>query len=224
VSFVALVRELFQGLRQSPALAATIFGGVALHWGVAAAAFDQLWFVRERGFSAAEIAQLNGYAIVIGGIAGNLLGGWLGDLWQARMKSGRAMLLFWMFLAVSPLTIAYRLVPPDSSFFWIGMFAGIFLLSAFYGPAFASVQELAPKRIRGTMTGFFILAVNVFGLGVGITVAGVLIDSFRAAGVEQPYTMAALTCGMASLLAIPAFYLAGLWFNRDLPVNKEAVS
>lgn len=208
-------RVLGSALRQSPALCLTIAGGVALHVAVGAAAFDQLWFVKERGYEAAEIAKLTGYLTVVAGIAGSLFGGFAGDWWYRTRKSGRAMLLFWMFLALAPLTLAFRIVPADSALFVPGIGAGIFLLCAYYGPAISAIQELAPPSARATVVAFNILCVNAIGLGIGITATGALIDLFRSAGNTQPYSSAALAMSLVSMLALPAFFLAGHWFHRD---------
>ncbi|MEQ1640780.1 MAG: MFS transporter, partial [Novosphingobium sp.] len=138
------LRVLGAALRQSPALCMIIGGGIALHIAVGAAAFDQLWFVQERGFERAEVAKLTGLITVIAGIAGSLFGGFAGDWWYRNRRSGRAMLLFWMFLALAPLTLAFRIVSPDSPLFVPGIGAGIFLLCAFYGPSVSTIQELSP--------------------------------------------------------------------------------
>lgn len=203
-------------LKRSPALVATMCGGVALHVGIGAAQFDQLWFVAERGFERGEIARLSGYVTVVAGVAGNLLGGYIGDWWQTHMKSGRPMMLAWMMLLLIPLTFVYRLVSPDSPIFLIGMGIGVFQLAAFYGPTFSTVQELAPPSARATVTGFYILCLNVIGLGIGNTGAGWAIDHFRAAGVTQPYTASVLVFLGISALAIPSFFLAGRWSKRDV--------
>jgi MFS transporter, Spinster family, sphingosine-1-phosphate transporter len=208
-------RVLGAALRQSPALCMIIGGGVALHIAVGAAAFDQLWFVQERGFERAEIAKLTGFMTVVAGIAGSLFGGFAGDWWYRTRKSGRAMLLFWMFLALAPLTLAFRIVPADSALFVPGIGAGIFLLCAYYGPAVSTIQELSPPSARATVVAFNILCVNALGLGIGITATGALIDVFRTSGDPQPYSSAALTMSLVSMLALPAFYLAGHWFHRD---------
>ncbi len=206
---------LITALRQSPALCMIIAGGVALHIAVGAAAFDQLWFVEERGFERAEIAKLTGYITVVAGIAGSLFGGFAGDWWYRSRKSGRAMLLFWMFLVLAPFTLLFRIVPVDSPLFVPGIGIGVFLLCAFYGPSVATVQDLAPPSARATVVAFNILCVNAIGLGIGITGTGMLIDAFRTAGNSQPYTSAALAMSLVSMLALPAFYLAGHWFHRD---------
>ena len=209
------LRVVGAALRQSPALCMIIAGGVALHIAVGAAAFDQLWFVQERGYERAEIAKLTGFMTVVAGVAGSLFGGFAGDWWYRTRKSGRAMLLFWMFLALAPLTLAFRIVPADSVWFVPGIGAGIFLLCAFYGPSVSTIQELSPPSSRATVVAFNILCVNAAGLGIGITATGALIDVFRSAGDPQPYSIAALTMSLVSMLALPAFYLAGHWFHRD---------
>lgn len=209
------MKLLLSALRQSPALCMMIAGGVLLHIAVGAAGFDQLWFAEERGFERAEIAKLSGYITVVAGIAGNLFGGFVGDWWYKNRSSGRAMLLFWMFLALAPLTIAYRIVPADSPLFLLGIGVGVFVLCAFYGPSIATVQELSPPSARATVVAFNILCINTIGLGIGITGTGWLIDVFRSAGAAQPYSSGVLMMTLVSMLALPAFFLAGRWFHRD---------
>jgi MFS transporter, Spinster family, sphingosine-1-phosphate transporter len=211
LAFGTQMRILWGALKGSPALCAVIGANVALHFAVGAAAFDQLWFVQERGFKADQIAQITGGLIAVGGIAGIFAGGFIGDWWNKHMKSGRPMLLFWMFLILSPLGLLFRIVSPDSPFFFIGVFAGMFQLSATYGPVLATVQDLSPPTARATVTAFHILCANAIGLGIGITVTGILIDAFRAAGMDEPYSKGLLTMGLLSCLALPAFYFAGKW-------------
>ncbi len=215
LGFAAQIGLLSTAMMRSPALAATMAGGVALHFAVGAAQFDQLWFVAERGYERAEIARLAGYITVVAGVAGNLFGGFIGDWWQHHTKTGRPMMLFWLMILLVPLAFVYRLAPAGSPLFLIGMGLGVFQLAAFYGPTFSTVQELSPPGARATVTAFYILCLNVLGLGVGITGAGWLIDHFRNSGDAQPYTTANLVFVAISALAIPAFFLAGRWSKRD---------
>jgi MFS family permease len=211
----AIAGTLVRALRSSPALTLTIAGGVAMHFVLGAATFDQLWYVKERGFERAEIAQMTGWIGMFAGVLGNLFGGVVGDWWLRRTGSGRAMFLFWLGLALAPLNIAYRMVPGDSPFFWIGVFSGYFGLGAFYGPTFSTVQELVPPQIRATVVAFYILMLNLIGLGVGITAGGWLIDYLTARGSAQPYSFTLLAFTVLSLASTPLFYLAGRRFRQD---------
>lgn len=213
------LKEIFataaRALRHCPALALTMAGGVALHFILGAAAFDQLWFVAERGFERADIAQKTGMIAVVAGILGNLFGGMGGDAFAKRTGQGRAMFLFWIMLILAPVNLAYRLVPGDSIWFWIGVFGGYFQLGCFYGPTFASVQELVPPQIRATVVAFYILMLNLVGLGFGITAGGYSIDAMIAAGVDEPYTWTLVVFTVISLLAVPLFWIAGRRFRGD---------
>lgn len=204
-----------RALRASPALRYTISGGVAMHFVLGAAAFDQLWFVHERGFERAEIAQYSGWIGMAGGMLGNLFGGVGGDWFLRRTGMGRPMFLFWIMLLLAPFTVIYRLVDPASVLFWVGIFLGFFQLGSFYGPTFATVQELVPTDVRATVVAFYILTLNLVGLGVGITGGGILIDYLLAQGVAEPYTWTLLSFTVISLSAVPLFYLAGRRFNGD---------
>jgi MFS family permease len=210
-----LVATMVQALRASPALSLTIAGGVAMHFVLGAATFDQLWYVQERGFDRAEIARATGWIGMVAGILGNLFGGVVGDWWLKRTGTGRAMFLFWLGIALAPLNIAYRMVPGDSPFFWIGVWSGYFGLGAFYGPTFATVQELVPPQIRATVVAFYLLMLNLVGLGIGITAGGWLIDYLKASGSAQPYSTTLLAFTILSLSSTPLFLLAGRRFKRD---------
>jgi len=206
---------LLGALRQSPALTMTIGGGVAFHFILGAASFEQLWFVQERGFDRSEIAELTGWIALAGGILGNLFGGAGGDAFLRKTGIGRPMFLFWIMLVLTPLTIAYRFVDPASLLFMVGIFLGYFQLGCFYGPTFSTVQELVPPQIRGTLVAFYILSLNFVGLGIGVTGAGYAIDWMANAGVAEPYTITLVIFSVISALAIPLFYFAGRRFAKD---------
>lgn len=214
-SFGQIIQLLITALRNSPALSCTIASGVAFHFILGAASFEQLWFVEERGFERADIAVRSGYLAAAGGVLGNYLGGYLGDKWQSRFKSGRPMFLFWSSIVLLPFVLLYRVVAPDNPLFWLGIFLGFFQLGLFYGPTFSTVQELVPPRIRATVVAFYILTLNLIGLGVGITGAGILIDWLRDQGSTQPYTITLVVFTLVSTTAIPLSYVAGKRYFKD---------
>jgi MFS family permease len=210
-----VVRTLARALAASPALVCTMAGGVAFHFILGAAAFDQIWLVEERGFEKAEILRISGWLALCGGVAGNLLGGAGSDWFLRRTGLGRPLFLALLLALFAPLSFAYRLAPPDSPWFWIAMTMGSVQLGMFYGPTFSSVQELVPPSIRATVVGFYLMLLNVVGLGVGNTGAGLLVDRVKAAGGRGGYSLALLVFTTASLLALPLFLYAGRRFARD---------
>ena len=214
-NFAAIIKTLAKALGHSPALVMTILGGVAFHFVLGAATFDQLWYVQERGFDRAEIAQLTGWIGIIAGISGNLFGGIGGDWLLRKTGMGRPMFLFFVMVLLAPINIYYRLVEPESLWFWAGVFAGFFQLGCFYGPTFSTIQELVPQQIRATVVAFYILLLNLVGVAIGVTAAGIYIDHLAAAGESEPYTMALLWFTVISMAAIPLFFGAGRRFEQD---------
>lgn len=210
-----MLATLVKAFKSSPALLMTVLGGVAFHFILGAATFEQLWFVQERGFDRSEIAELSGWLAFAGGIAGNLFGGVGGDVFLRKTGMGRPMFLFWIMLVLTPISLYYRVADPASMFFLFGIFVGYFQLGCFYGPTFATVQELVPPQIRGTVVAFYILSLNFFGLGLGVTGGGIVVDWMIAEGIAEPYTMTLLAFTALSLVAIPLFFFAGRRFERD---------
>ena len=193
----------------------TIGGGVAFHFILGAATFDQLWYVQERGFDRAEIAQITGWIGIVAGMLGNLFGGIGGDWFLRRTGMGRPMFLFWIMLVLAPINIVYRLVDADSVWFWIGVFTGFFQLGCFYGPTFSTVQELVPPQIRATVVALYILLLNMAGVAIGVSAAGIYVDWLITQGNESPYTIALLWFTVISFLAIPLFFFAGMRYEKD---------
>ena len=99
--------------------------------------------------------------------------------------------------------------------FWIGVFVGFFQLGCFYGPTFSTVQELVPPQIRATVVAFYILLLNMAGVAIGVSVAGIYIDYLIANNASEPYTTALLWFTAISFLAIPLFFFAGRRFEQD---------
>ncbi len=214
-SFREIAGSLLAAFATSRVLVVTILGGMVFHFVLGATAFDQLWLVNERGFDKHEITRLAGWIGGGAGVLGNLFGGFAGDWWQRRMNSGRPMFLFWLGLVFFPIGLVYRLASPDSPWFWVGLGAGFFQLGCFYGPTFATVQELAPQQIRATVVAFYLLALNFFGLGIGITGGGIMADMLTARGAAEPYTITLVSFTLVSALSIPCYWYAGRHFFAD---------
>ena len=214
-----VAKELFAALKKSPALTLCIYGGVVFHFVLGAAVYDQVWYVQERGFERAEIAQYTGYIIVVFGIIGNLIGGIGSDWFTNKYKLGRPMFLFWFMIFLLPINIAGRLVMPDNIIFWISLMMGAMQLGAMYGPTFSTVQELAPSHLRATVIAFFILNLNIICMFLGTTGACIIIDLLIANNIEFPYTKTLLSFTILSGFSIPLFWFAGVQYKKEMQAS-----
>jgi MFS transporter, Spinster family, sphingosine-1-phosphate transporter len=211
--------ELFIALKSSPALCFTIIGGTCVHFMFGATAFDQLWYVQERGYERALIAQNTGWFGVVGGILGNLIGGLGSDYWHKVTNKSRLSFLFVVMLILAPINIYYRIADPGTFFFWLGVFFTFFQLGVMYGPVYATLQELAPPQICSTVVAFNILMASVVGVGLSITASGLLIDYFVTIEMSNPYTGSLLVFTVMSMTSIPAFYLAMKYHQKEIALR-----
>ena len=209
------LKELFKSLRASPAICLTIAGGMCVHFMFGANAFDQLWYVQERGYDRALIAQTTGWFGVVGGVSGNLIGGIGSDYWKKITNKSRLSFLFWTLLLLAPINIYYRIADPGSVLFWLGVFFTFFQLGVMYGPVYATLQELAPPHICSSTVAFNILMSSVVGVGMSITASGFLIDYFAGQQVASPYSLSLLVFTILSMVSIPVFYFAVKYHKKE---------
>tara|TARA_B110000902_G_scaffold214965_1_gene247235 strand:+ start:3607 stop:4953 length:1347 start_codon:yes stop_codon:yes gene_type:complete len=207
--------EVLAVIKANPALAWTMLGAIFLHIPLGAGNFVMVWMERERGFELAEIQSLYGLIYIIFGTAGTFLGGFLSDWYQSRWKGGRIRFLAILMLLVAPLTLAFRFASPDSPMFFIALAFALFSVSSFYGPAFSTVQDLTPVRLRGLMTALLLVACNLVGMGLGALMTGLISDLLTAAQVFEPLTKALLVGDGFGFFAAPSFIMASIYLERN---------
>lgn len=212
---LGLIPELFAAMKRSPALPLTMLGGVGVHFAVGAAQFDTLWWKEELKLDIGPLFLKIALMYATVGVAGNILGGLASDWWLKVTGQGRPMFVAILLILLTPVGFLYRLSDGSGLIFWLGIGTGIFQLAAMYGAAYATIQELSPVRIRATAVAAFILVINVIGLGVSVTVGGFMVDAFAAAGRPRPITDMMLVMTAVSAIAIPAFLIAALRFQKD---------
>ena len=145
-----------------------------------------------------QTSQFIGAVLLIGGGAGVLGGGWLGDRLGARDKGAYARVpaiafviavpLFaaGMLTGSVPLAFALFLVPQALAYVWLG-------------PVISAVQHLVPANMRATASASFLFINNLIGLGLGSLVLGAASDA-----ITVQYGAEALRYAMVGALG---FYL-----------------
>ena len=145
----------------------------------------------------------------------------LSDRLNQYFKGGVMTFLVISYLLLTPLTISYRFISPDTYFFYFTLFFVSFNVTFFYGPVFAAVQELTPVKVRSTMVAVFILGVNIIGMGVGSFFTGYLVD-YVFNDFSSPYTFSLISVGLTGILAIICYYIASFSYKKDIDrVNKS---
>lgn len=194
-------------IASTPALRWLVAGGVAVIFSQGTLVLDQLWLVQERGFDVAHAQKLTGAMLLVGGVAGTLLGG-LGADALGGGASGRLRFLALAYLVGAPAAACYRIVDPQGALFVPLMGLGGVMLTIGYGPLFASLQDLAPPAQRLAVTAATIMAMTLGGTALGNVAVGAAVDALRAQGVAQPITWAGLAGLLPWALAIPCFLRA----------------
>jgi MFS family permease len=135
---------------------------------------------RSFGLSLAGASQFYGALLLLGGVAGVLGGGWLGDRLGARDKAFYAYVPAAAFALCAPmfalgissssavLAFAVFLVPQALGYMW-------------FGPVLTAIQHLVPATTRSVASALFLLINNLIGLGGGVYALGAVSDVLKPA-------------------------------------------
>jgi predicted MFS family arabinose efflux permease len=157
-------------------------------------------------------------ALCMGGVGavGTLLAGSLADRlgaqdmrWQPRLMAVAAALIAVFGAAVCLLPSVAGVAVA------LGLFAAC--VAGLNGPTYALTQSLVQVRMRGVSMSTLIVLLNLIGVGVGPTLAGVLSDAF-AAQYGPDSVRWAMVCVLA--LNLPAVALFA-WAARDIRQDLE---
>ena len=200
-SLRGLAGEVLAALRSRHELFLALLGGSMLVYGSGSALLVVTWLVEERGYVYSRAAFLAGVVAVSAGFLGNLAGGAFGDRFARRYSNGHLRSLIPMTLFFMPATLGFYTAKPGSPVFFFCWFLAAAGNSAYFGPLFASLQELAPARTRSTVIAFALLVMNLLGVGPGPLVTGWL-------GDVRSLSFGLMSSQAIVLLAIVPFALA----------------
>ena len=179
---------------------------------------------RSFGMDLAAIGRFYGALLLIGGVAGVLAGGFVGDRLGAGDRGWYARLPAICFWVAVPLFAAGILSRSAAVAFvcWVVPQALVYVWLA---PVNAAIQHLVPAHMRATASATFLLINNLIGLGAGTLVLGALSDAMTARfGTEAlRYAMLAglglyLLAGVLMWLA--ARPLAREWVDQPLSTTE----
>ncbi len=150
------------------------------------------FMVRIHGVPVEHAGLSVGAITVAGGLVGVLVGGWLGDLVQARMPSGHFVLSGAGLLLATPFAIAAALAPTATAAY-LSIFAAEVLLFLNTGPLNAVLVNVTRPEVRGTAVAAHVFVIHALGDVISPTLIGAVSDTagLRAGVLVTPAAMAA---------------------------------
>lgn len=126
-----------------------------------------------------ETAQFYGAVLLIGGVPGILLGGYVGDRFGGRDRAVYARAPAIAFLVAVPLFAAGIMSTSIAAAFLLFLIPQA-LVYLWLAPVVTAVQHLVPAHMRATASASFLLINNLIGLGAGSFVLGAVSDGLTA--------------------------------------------
>ena len=170
--------------------------------------------MRSFGLDLIGAGQFLGGLLLIGGVAGVLLGGWLGDAVGGRDKAYYAWVPAVSYVVGMPLFVVGVLSHSVTAAFALFLIPQA-LVYVWLGPVLTAVQHLVPAHMRASAAASFLLINNLVGLGLGSWAVGALSDALTPAYGAEALRYAIVAALGFYLLAGLFMALAGKALRRD---------
>lgn len=169
---------------------------------------------RSFGLNLVEVSHFIGAMLLIGGVAGMLLGGWLGDRLGGGDRAFLAYLPALAFVIGVPL-FAAGIYSPDAKLAFVLFLVPQAMAYVWLGPVLSAVQLLVPPAQRSTASALFLLINNLIGLGGGIFALGALSDALTPTYGHDALRYSMLYSLVLYLVSAVLMTLAGPRLRRD---------
>ena len=138
------------------------------------------YFNSSLGLSLGDVGTYFGSIVLVGGIVGIWLGGWLADRLGAARPGAYAAIPAICFLVTAP-AYAAALFSDSLATGWLLFTLPYALSLAWLGPVVNAVQHLVPPSQRATASASFLLINNLIGIGFGTFIFGYMSDQMAVA-------------------------------------------
>jgi sugar phosphate permease len=171
----------------------------------------------------------SGGVIVLAGLVGTILGGYMADLLNKRYPGARVLVCGIGFLLGAP-SYALAVINRDLLVFTIFFVLTSLLLTVYTGPSTAATQDVAPAVLRSSAVALSLLLAHLFGDAFAPSLVGALATGldpthlhFNEGMAGQDLRTALLwTCTPALLLAGLTGVLGARWMGHDVEAAEQA--
>ena len=171
-------------------------------------------FVRSFGLGLLDASVFYGAIILIGGIAGTWLGGYMADRFGSDKRANYAIIPAIAFLTTIPFYMIAILSPDlTTTFFVLLIPTGMGL--AWLGPVLSAIQHVVPPTMRATASAIFLFINNLIGLGAGTVALGIISDSLEARFGDDSLRYAILAGTGFYLIAAMLFLASAKHLAKD---------
>ena len=172
------------------------------------------FLARSFGLELVERSLIYGAILLVGGVAGVWLGGWLGDRVRRSRPSAYALVPTFTYALCLP---AFLLAFSSHSILFAALLFTVptALSLAWLGPVVSAVTGLVPPHMRATASAMFLFINNLIGLGLGALVIGMISDALAARFGEESLRYSAMATTSLYVVAALLMGLAALRLARD---------
>lgn len=172
------------------------------------------FFKRSFGLGPETVGWYYGSIVLVGGVAGTWLGGWLGDRLGPARPGAYALIPACCFLVTAP-AFALGLFAPNLWVAWALFALGQMTALAWLGPVISAVQHIVPPGMRATASASFLFINNLIGIAFGIYFLGWLSDRMKAAHGDDSLQYSILYGLAFYLLSAALYFVAAKRLKKD---------
>lgn len=170
--------------------------------------------MRSYGFDLAVTSYYFGSLLLVGGVFGVFLGGFLADRLGKADRGIYAKIPAIAWLITAPLFIA-AFLSPSPTIAWVFFLIPNALNILWLGPMITAVQHLVPAHMRATASACFLFINNLIGLGLGSFAMGWLSDYMTPQFGNEALRYSAIAVVLLYFVATLLAFLAVKPLRRD---------
>lgn len=181
-------------------------------------------------FSSGTAGLFSGAVIVLAGMAGTILGGYMADWLNRRHQGARVLVCGIGFLLGAP-AFAVSVTSHSLLVFTLFFIITALLLTIYSGPSTAATQDVVPSALRASSVAISLLIAHLLGDAFAPSLVGFLAKSFDPTHGAH-FTNGAAGHDLSTALLItctPALVIAGLvgifgarWMKSDVAAAEQA--
>ncbi len=172
------------------------------------------FFVRSFHLTLLNASLFYGTVLLIGGLAGIWMGGWMGDRFGQAKRANYARIPAVAFLLSIPF-YALAIMSPNLTLAFFVLLVPTALGLVWLGPVIAAIQHLVRPEMRATASAIFLFINNLIGIGLGTYAIGALSDILAARFGDESLRYSILAGTGFYIVAAGLFFLASRWLQRD---------